>query len=151
MKLLDKTGKEQIPRAIVHSNQVYQTRYKNLLTMEREYGVPHYLVTITMDARERATVEYRTVGDFMHNRCNGTWKDAPAECSRVFLSRWKTIWNDFILSGSKILGDVKRCVIRYEVQGRQSQHPHSFVVEVSSRSVTDGSECSDFCSGRVQL
>jgi hypothetical protein len=124
-QLLYKILKEHIPRAIVHSPQFYKTGYKNLLTMAREYGLPHYFVTVTMDdASESATAEYRTVGDFVHNWCNETWKDAPIECSRMLLSRWKTIWNDFILSGSKILGDVEHYAIRYEVQGRQSLHVH---------------------------
>jgi hypothetical protein len=49
--------------------------------MAREYGLPHFFVTITMDdASENATAEYRTVGDVMHNWCNGTWKEAPIEC-----------------------------------------------------------------------
>jgi hypothetical protein len=68
MQLLDKIVKEKIRRAIVHSPHFYRTGYRNLLTKAREYGLPHYFVTITMDdASENATAEYRTVGDFMHN------------------------------------------------------------------------------------
>jgi hypothetical protein len=51
-------------------------------------------------------------------------KDAPVECSRKIFSLWKTIWNDYILSGPQILGAVKHHAVRYEVQGRQSLHVH---------------------------
>jgi hypothetical protein len=125
MQLLDKIVKEQVPRAMVHLPQFGRTGYRNLLTMAREYGLPHYFVTFTMEAAsENATSEYRTVGDCTHSLCHGTWKEARVECSRMILSRWKIIWNDFVLSGPKPVGNVNPYAIGYEVQGRQSLHVH---------------------------
>ena len=126
--ILDKIVKERVPATVPHSPAFYKSGYYDLMCMARVLGLPHYFVTITMDeCGDFNTAEYSHIDAFMRNWCGASWKRAPVECSRVFLSRWKSILHKHILGGSRIFGNVKDYAIRYEVQGRQSLHVHMVV------------------------
>ena len=54
------------------------------------------------------------------------WEDAPVECSRLFLARYRAFMKDWVLGNSskQILGRVQHHVTRIEVQHHGSLHVH---------------------------
>lgn len=115
---------DAVPHTAPNSPQYFSNKLRDLKACAQKKGMPHAFVTVTVD--ETNMPEFKAVNTFL-GRFHKCWKDAPIECSRVFLARWKALLNDHILSGEKILGNVDEYVLRYECQGRQSLHIHMCV------------------------
>ena len=68
-------------------------------------------------------VEYLAIDAFMQ-RFHRSWHDAPIECNRAFIARFKAIFNAYILSENGIVGNVLHYARRFESQARGSLHAH---------------------------
>lgn len=115
---------DAVPHTAPNSPQYFANKLRDLKACAFKKGMPHAFVTVTVD--ETNMPEYKEITGFLA-RFEKCWKDAPIECSRVFLARWKTLLENHILAGEKVLGDVDEYVLRYECQGRQSLHIHMCV------------------------
>jgi hypothetical protein len=94
--------------------------------MVQYLGLPSHFITLTMnETGEYRSKEYEHIDDIMQTwDAAFTWGEAPIECNRAFIARFKAIFHDHILAGNQILGPVKDYAIRYECQGRGSLHVH---------------------------
>jgi hypothetical protein len=121
--------KRVVPSKIVGSSAYHRRALQDLLAMKDKYGMPSFFLTLTSD--EVSDLRWDEVNDLdsflrRFGRGDKTWKDAPAECARLFHDRVTAFMKEFILPGGEhqILGNVKYHVTRYECQYRGSLHAH---------------------------
>lgn len=115
-----------VPPNVTGTPGWYRTKLKELLAMVQAYGMPHLFLTLTADeVSETRWQEVIHLEAFLQRfNTSFTWKDAPVECTKIFLARFNNFWNDYIVGGQEILGRVKHHMIRFEAQERGSLHAH---------------------------
>lgn len=119
--------KFKIPSSIAGSPQWFRNQLKDLLCQVDYRGMPQFFLTLTAD--EMTSSRWQEVGDLesilRRFKQSATWQNAPVECLRLFRSRLKKFFKDFILKpGGGLLGRIQHYIIRYEFQNRGSCHAH---------------------------
>ena len=125
-ELLDNLVKHGVSAAVDDSPAMFKAGKRDLDTIVRETRMPDFFVTLTMnETGAHCSTEYKAIDEFMKAWGDGfTWRDAPIECNRAFVSRFEHILEHYLLGGPRVLGDIEDYAIRYECQGRGSLHVH---------------------------
>ena len=120
--------KYDVPHAIEGSPAYHRRELQDLLCRVDAWGVPDLFMTLTADETSEFRFEEMDALDAFMERFDRslTWRDAPVECARLFLSRYGGFlarWIDGPKS-AQMLGRVLHHVTRLEVQHRGSLHVH---------------------------
>ena len=118
-----------IPSSVTGSPMHHRVLLQELLIRKHHYGYPTLFLTLTCD--EVSELRWAEFDDMEHILQSFgpdlTWKDAPVECTRLFLMRYKNFMKNHV-QGDKglfsLFGKVDHYVMRFEVQGRGSLHAH---------------------------
>ena len=120
--------KWNVPSSMPGTPAYHRHQLQDLLCRVDTWGLPDFFLTLTADeVSECRFEEINELDDFMRRfGASLNWEDAPVECSRLFLARYKAFMNDWVLGASskQILGRVQHHVTRIEVQHRGSLHVH---------------------------
>lgn len=105
----------------------HRKQLSDLLYRVHRLGLPFLFLTLTCD--EVSHLRWQEIDDLENflTRFNSsfTYRDAPVECSALFVKRCQRFMRDHVLDKSGgIFGRVTNYLIRYEVQGRHSLHAH---------------------------
>ena len=125
-QVLDKLVKKKVSDSVEGSPQFFKRHKLKLDAMVRTLGMPSHFITITMnETGQRRAPEYAARDDLIRDWDNLlSWQDIPVECNRAFLMRFNHVWDEYIMGGHKVLGDIQDFAIRFECQGRGSLHAH---------------------------
>ncbi len=117
-----------IPPTVEGSPGYHRTQLQDLLCRVEEWGVPDLFMTLTADETSQLRFEEINGLDAFLERFGASlnWQDAPVECSRLFLGRYKAFMKEWIdgPESAQILGRVLHHITRLEVQHRGSLHVH---------------------------
>eukprot|EP00882_Tetradesmus_deserticola_P001750 GHRQ01001880.1.p1 GENE.GHRQ01001880.1~~GHRQ01001880.1.p1 ORF type:complete len:1314 (+),score=134.67 GHRQ01001880.1:549-3944(+) len=131
--------KHTVPASAWGTPAFWRTNLLDLIALVQIWGMPHLFLTLTAD--ELSELMWSEVTDMTEllKRFNNsyTFKNAPVECSKLFVQRVTDFMNHYILckpvrpgasavpgTNGGLLGRVQHHVIRYEVQARGSLHAH---------------------------
>ena len=121
----------QVPPQLEGSPRCHRERLEDLLTLVKDFGLPHLLITLTAD--ETSELRWSEIGDLEHildlMSTTASYTEAPVECAAQFMARFKKLLDEDILNKKNrarggIFGKVLRYMYRLEVQERGSLHVH---------------------------
>lgn len=118
-ELLRNIAKTPTLRKVPGSAAYYKNALLDLLAMVKQYGMPHFFLTLTMD--DSSEIRWHEVDDFqeiLDGFCGGlNHTDMGVEMAMLFHNRLSNFMEDHILpSNGGILGRVQHYVTRYESQ-----------------------------------
>ena len=119
--------KDKLPPQLNGSPAFFKAQLKNLQAMVRQYGMPTLFLTLTADevsaTKWTECSQAQALFSEVLNKPVSAY-DMPVENARIFMHRFDNFMKDYILGGSRILGEVQQFVHRFELQGRGSLHAH---------------------------
>jgi hypothetical protein len=124
--VLDRLVKKKVSDTIEGSPRYFKREKLELDAMVRMLGLPSHFITITMNETGLHRAPEYVALDQLVKQWDDllSWQNLPLECNRVFLMRFTHVWDNFLVAGPKVLGDIQDYAIRFECQGRGSLHAH---------------------------
>ena len=117
-----------VPPSLPGTPAYHRKQLQDLLCRVDAWGLPDFFLTLSADeVSECRFEEINELDEFLRRfGASLNWEDAPVECSRLFLTRYKAFMKEWIVgpSSAQILGRVTHYVTRIEVQHRGSLHVH---------------------------
>ena len=123
--------KWNVPATMPGTPGYHRSQLQDLLCRVQTWGVPDLFLTLTAD--ETSELRFKEIDslDAYLTRFGASldWHDAPVECSRLFLTRYKAFMSDWVVGerSAQILGRVTHHITRIEVQHRGSLHVHTLL------------------------
>lgn len=123
---LRRVWKWTVPSTLPGSPMHHRVLLQELLVRKQRHGFPTLFLTLTCDeVLELRWSEFHDMEGILRGISPElSWKDAPVECTRLFLHRYKNVMKHHVLGRSGVFGKVDHYMTRFEVQGRGSLHAH---------------------------
>ncbi len=120
-ELVRRIAKSPILRKVPGSAAYYKNALLDLLAMVKEYGMPHFFLTLTMD--DASEIRWQEVNDLqkiLDSFCGGlNHTDMGVEMAMLFHNRLTNFMHQYILPPhGGLLGRVQHYLTRYESQVR---------------------------------
>jgi hypothetical protein len=133
-EIVRRLAKSPTLRKVPGSSAYYKNALLDLLAMVKEFGMPHFFLTLTMD--DASDMRWHEVSDFqsiLDSFCgNLNHTDMGVEMAMLFHNRLTNFMQQYILpSSGGLLGRVQHHVTRYESQVRCQKIVSSDVTIIS--------------------
>ncbi len=104
--------KFKLPPSIPLMPQWHHTQFKKLLVMVENFGMPHFVITLTYD--ETSNLRWKKFENIENLVMffNNTFfcKDCPVECVAFFCARLQAFMSTYVFGGENIIGIVEHHV-----------------------------------------